>query len=329
MRVLGIETSCDDTSVALVRDGGIVESVVISSQVKAHRPYGGVVPELAARMHTEAIHYLLPKCLEKAGATWSDIDRIAVTTTPGLEGALLIGVVVAKTLGMMLKCPVVPVNHIWGHIYSVFMDTEVPPEFPFVALVVSGGHTQLWSVTGHYQFELLGQTRDDAVGEAFDKVARQLGLDYPGGPPVEKRAALGNPKRYPLPRPLRDSPFEFSFSGLKTAVMQLINGLGTLDEQQITDICASFQAAVIDSLIEKSAAALRHSGASTLCIVGGVAANRTLLNEASARLNGVRVVAPPIHYCTDNAAMIATAAHYFPITNQTTLSEIRVGMVNM
>jgi len=329
VRILGIETSCDDTSIAIVRDGIYVEAVLTASQINAHRPYGGVVPELAARMHTQAIHHLLPRCLEKAGLTWSDIDQIAVTTTPGLEGALLIGVVVAKTLGMMLNRPVIPVNHIYGHIYSAFLDTDTPPEFPFVALVISGGHTQLWSVTGHYQFELLGQTRDDAVGEAFDKVARQLGLTYPGGPPVERRAALGNPSRFKLPRPLRDSPFEFSFSGLKTAVVQLVAEIGTLDETTVNDICAGFQASVIDTLIEKAGAALRHSQASTLCVVGGVAANQTLVTAASERLVGVRVVAPPRHYCTDNAAMIATAAHFFPITKRGDLKELRVGTVTM
>ncbi|NBV41957.1 tRNA (adenosine(37)-N6)-threonylcarbamoyltransferase complex transferase subunit TsaD, partial [bacterium] len=274
MIILAIETSCDDTSVALVRNGCEVLAMRTHSQVKSHRKYGGVVPELASRLHVERIHGLLDAVFRDAGLNLAQIDAIAVTVAPGLEGSLIIGVTVAKTIGVLTGKPVIPVHHIYGHIYSVML-AETPPEFPFVSLVASGGHTQLWLAKGHYDFELLGQTRDDAAGEAFDKVARLLGLGYPGGPEIEKLAESGNPKRFHFPRAMRQSRYEFSFSGIKTAVSQLIQGLESpFDSPLKADIAASFQAAVVDMLVDKAANACRNFDSKTLCIVGGVSANR-------------------------------------------------------
>jgi len=323
VRILAIETSCDDTSVSIVRDGQWVESLVVSSQIKAHQRFGGVVPELAARMHTETVHYLLPKCLAEAGRTWSEIDAIAVTTNPGLEGSLIIGVTVAKTLAMTLNKPIIPVNHITGHICSIFLDNPKPIVFPLVALVVSGGHTQLWTGNTIQTVKLLSETRDDAAGEAFDKVARLLGLPYPGGPTIESRAKLGQPTRFKLPEPLRHSPLEFSFSGLKTAVANCIQQQSPLTESDINDICAAFQQTVISTLLRKVTVAVNHSQAATVAIVGGVAANRTLLHNATEIFSSINVMAPPIKYCTDNAAMIAAAAHF--CGSQVPLNTIRVG----
>lgn len=326
MLTLAIETSCDETSVAIVEDGVGVRALRIASQIRAHRRHGGVVPEIAARMHTETINPLIRQTLQDAALSWSDIGKIAVTTMPGLEGALLIGVVVAKTLGLVHGIPVVPVHHIRGHIYSVFLDNPVPPVGPFLSLVVSGGHTQLWHVQGIGVLSLLADTRDDAAGEAFDKVARRLGLSYPGGPEIEKRARLGCDGRFQFTLPLRGVPDSFSFSGLKTAVSQYVDKHMPLSDADINDLARAFQTTVIQSLIEKTRFALGSTGVQTLTIAGGVAANQTLVEAMRAAFPSVHVVAPPIKYCTDNAAMIAAAAHFSP-TVEYRLEDIHVGRV--
>ncbi len=324
MLTLAIETSCDETSVAVVQDGVTVRAMRVASQIRAHRRFGGVVPEIAARMHTEAINPLIRQTMQDAGVDWDQINQIAVTTMPGLEGALLIGVVVAKTLGMIHRIPVVPVHHIKGHIYSVFLDNPTPPEGRYVALVVSGGHTQLWHVKGPDDMVQLANTRDDAAGEAFDKVARRLGLGYPGGPQIEKRATLGRPGRFRFSIPLRRVSDGFSFSGLKTAVSQLVDQLGSITPEDVQDIAYAFQDTVIQSLIEKTRAAIALTGVDTVAVVGGVAANQTLIQSMQAAFPTRIIMAPPLKYCTDNAAMIATAAHFTTITHHQ-LDQIQVG----
>ncbi len=301
--VLGIETSCDETSVAVL-SGSRVLANVVSSQAELHKKWGGVVPEAAARAHVEAILPALDSALTVAGV--SRTDAIAVTNRPGLVGALSVGVTAAKTLSFTWGVPLIGVHHLEGHILSPLLNgVELP--FPHLCLIVSGGHTEIVRVGAPGSYSLLGQTIDDAAGEAFDKGARLLGLGYPGGFAVQQAALTGDATRYELPRALRSDPYNFSFSGLKTAVRRLVEKEG--DALCVADAAASLQEAIVDVLVKKTIAALETSGSHAVSLVGGVAANvplRARLKEQVAR-NGVAFVAPPIEYCTDNGAMIALA----------------------
>jgi N6-L-threonylcarbamoyladenine synthase len=322
-RILGIETSCDETAVAIVRDGTEVESNVIASQTELHARYGGVMPEQASRAHLRAILPVLEEALSTARADWADLDAIAVTHGPGLAGALLVGVNVAKGLAFARSKPLLGVNHLEGHVYANWLEVAPhvePPTFPLVALIVSGGHSDLVLSDGHGQYRRLGRTRDDAAGEAFDKVARLLGLGFPGGPPIERAAANGDPRRFRFPRAwLEADSWDFSFSGLKTAVRHAVQELGidpdhaSAEERRerlpVADLAASFQAAVVDVLATKAARAAVEYGASRLALGGGVAANRALLRRVQ-ELAQLPVLCPPPRLCTDNAAMIAAAGYF-------------------
>lgn len=314
--VLGIESSCDETGVALVQ-GGASQTVprllahALHSQVTMHADYGGVVPELASRDHIRRVLPLARQVLTEAGRTLADVDVVAYTRGPGLAGALLVGAGLACALAAALQRPVLGVHHLEGHLLSPFLSTD-PPEFPFVALLVSGGHTQLMRVDGVGRYELLGETIDDAAGEAFDKSAKLLGLGYPGGPALARLADFGDPGAYALPRPLlRSGNLDFSFAGLKTAVLTQVRQIEGLPcEQPRADLAASTQAAIVEVLVKKSLAALKQTGLQRLVVAGGVGANqqlRTDLNRACAE-RGVRVHYPELHLCTDNGAMIALAA---------------------
>jgi N6-L-threonylcarbamoyladenine synthase len=314
MIVLGIESSCDETGVALVetRDGGVpsLRSQALHSQIRMHQAYGGVVPELASRDHVRRVLPLLEAALMDAALTKADIDVVAFTRGPGLAGALLVGAGVACALAASLGKPTLGVHHLEGHLMSPFLSVD-PPAFPFVALLVSGGHTQLMRVDGVGRYEMLGETIDDAAGEAFDKSAKLLGLGYPGGPALAALAVHGNPDAVALPRPLLHSgDLDFSFSGLKTAVLTAINRLGpTPTEQQRADLAASTQAAICDVLVKKSLRALQETKLSRLVVAGGVGANTRLREQldAAAARRGLRVHYPELALCTDNGAMIALA----------------------
>ena len=276
MIILGIETSCDETAAAVVVDGTTILSSVVSSQIAVHHPYGGVVPELASRKHIEAIVPVVNEALSTSGIDSKKLDAIAATRGPGLVGALLVGFCFAKSYAFALDIPWIGVNHLEGHINSVFLEAD-PPPFPFVALLVSGGHTSVYHVTSHTGFELLGQTHDDAAGEAFDKVAKMLGLGYPGGKVIDRLAGEGNPGNIVFPRPfLKKSAFDFSFSGLKTAVLRYIQNHRDDYKQQIPDIVAGFQEAVVDVLSHKVINAALKKGCDHIALVGGVAANNRL-----------------------------------------------------
>ncbi|MFO0569043.1 MAG: tRNA (adenosine(37)-N6)-threonylcarbamoyltransferase complex transferase subunit TsaD [Polyangiaceae bacterium] len=318
MLVLGIETSCDETGAAVVDDRGTVLSDVVQSQIAVHAPFGGVVPELASRNHLENAEPVLTSALERAGVTLADVDGIAVTCRPGLSGALLVGVQLARGLAWATGKPVVGVDHLVGHLFAVFLrypdlETRPPPELPFVALLASGGHTALYRVEGSdlSQVRELGATRDDAAGEAFDKVGKLLGLGYPGGPIVDRLAKEGDPDAIPLARPMPSrTSFEFSFSGLKTNVARWVEQNGRpRDDQTLRDLCAGFQRRVVDSLVKKAILCARREEVKTLVLAGGVAANRELRERAKTRGAevGIDVIVPPIRACTDNAAMIAYA----------------------
>ena len=314
--VLGIESSCDETGVALVRStGGVAVPTLLAhalhSQIEMHQAYGGVVPELASRDHIRRVIPLANHVLAQAGQALAAIDVIAYTRGPGLAGALLVGAGVACALGAALGKPVLGVHHLEGHLLSPFLSAD-PPEFPFVALLVSGGHTQLMRVDGVGRYQLLGETIDDAAGEAFDKSAKLLGLGYPGGPALARLAEFGDDTAYKLPRPLLHSGnLDFSFAGLKTAVLtQAKKFEGAPCEQMRADLAASTQAAIVEVLVKKSLAALKATGLKRLVVAGGVGANarlRAALNAACAQ-RGVRVHYPELHLCTDNGAMIALAA---------------------
>ncbi|HTT10541.1 MAG TPA: tRNA (adenosine(37)-N6)-threonylcarbamoyltransferase complex transferase subunit TsaD [Burkholderiaceae bacterium] len=309
MVVLGIETSCDETGIALVNDDARILAQALHSQVEMHRSYGGVVPELASRDHIRRVLPLLEQCLAAARLERTDIDAIAVTIGPGLAGALLVGASIGYALGYALRIPVIGVHHLEGHLLSPML-AKPAPAFPFVALLVSGGHTQLMRVDGFGHYGLLGETQDDAAGEAFDKTAQLLGLGYPGGPAVSRLADFGVPDAVRLPRPmLHSGDLNFSFSGLKTAVLTSVRGLGNVCDQERADIARAFVDAVTDVLVAKSLAALRATGLSTLVVAGGVGANRQLrerLAEAAAQEH-LHVHFPPPDLCTDNGAMIAVA----------------------
>ncbi|HET7731904.1 MAG TPA: tRNA (adenosine(37)-N6)-threonylcarbamoyltransferase complex transferase subunit TsaD [Usitatibacter sp.] len=310
MLILGIETSCDETGVALydTRDGLLGDA--LHSQVDLHAAYGGVVPELASRDHVRRLLPLTRMALAESGRALSQVDLIAFTQGPGLGGALLVGASVAAGLGLALDRPVVGIHHLEGHLLSPLM-AEPRPDFPFVALLVSGGHTQLMRVDGVGRYALLGETLDDAAGEAFDKTASLLGLGYPGGPALARLAQDGDPARFDFPRPMIASgDLEFSFSGLKTSVLTRVRALGALDDAARADLAASFQAAIVDVLVAKCRQALEREGLASLVVAGGVGANAALREKLGAAVEplGARVYFPPLRLCTDNGAMIAFAA---------------------
>ncbi|PTX58846.1 O-sialoglycoprotein endopeptidase [Melghirimyces profundicolus] len=309
--VLGIETSCDETSAAVVENGEILRSNVISSQMEVHRKFGGVVPEVASRRHVERITDVIQQALDQAGVKQSELSALAVTQGPGLVGALLIGVAAAKAMAFAAGLPLVGVHHIAGHIYASHL--VKPLRFPLVALVVSGGHTELIYMPGHNRFERLGKTRDDAAGEAFDKVARVLELPYPGGPEIDRLAREGRPS-IDLPRAwLEPDSLDFSFSGLKSAVINhLHNAKQRGTTVQRADLAASFQESVVEVLTEKSIRAVKSKGVDHLVLAGGVSANSALRSALSERCRkeGIRLSVPPIELCTDNAAMIAAAGTF-------------------
>lgn len=310
--VLGIETSCDETSVAVVRNGREVLSNVISSQVDLHKKYGGVVPEIASRRHVELIIPVIDEALQKSGTTLSDIDAIGVTYGPGLVGALLVGLSAAKAMAYSLDIPLVGVHHIEGHIAANYIQyPELKP--PFVCLVASGGHSHIVCVEGYKQFKILGQTRDDAAGEAFDKIARAIGLGYPGGPLVDKISRNGNKKAIKFPRVYLENSLDFSFSGLKTAVINHLHNANQKNiEISIEDICASFQDAVVDVLTTNLIKAAKAKNILKVALAGGVAANSALREslEKKAERENLQIFFPRPVLCTDNAAMIACAAYY-------------------
>jgi N6-L-threonylcarbamoyladenine synthase len=314
MHVLGIESSCDETGVALVEaaDGGLprLAAHALHSQIAMHQAYGGVVPELASRDHIRRVLPLTEAVFEESGRRLSDVDVVAYTRGPGLAGALLVGAGVACALGAALDRPVLGVHHLEGHLLSPFLSAD-PPEFPFVALLVSGGHTQLMRVDGVGRYELLGETIDDAAGEAFDKSAKLMGLPYPGGPWLAKLAEQGDAEAFKLPRPLLHSGnLDFSFAGLKTAVLTQSKKLGDQLEARKADLAASTQAAIVEVLLKKSLAAIEQTGLDRFVVAGGVGANRLLRQQLDAACagRGVRVHYPELHLCTDNGAMIAMAA---------------------
>jgi N6-L-threonylcarbamoyladenine synthase len=313
MLVLAIESSCDETAAAVVRDGREVLSSVIASQVNDHAVFGGVVPEIASRKHLEAIVPVIDAALRGAGVTLSDIGGIAVTQGPGLAGALLVGIATAKSLAYVRRIPIVGVNHIEGHLLASFL--ERPVAFPFVALAVSGGHTHLYRVDGIGRYTTLGQTLDDAAGEAFDKVAKLLELSYPGGVVIDRLAVAGDPEAIRFPRPLsHDGSFNFSFSGLKTAVLTYLKKHPDAGQgQPLNDLCASFQAAVCDVLVRKTAAVVDATGLKRVVVAGGVACNSGLRREMKrlARERGLELHIPAPVLCSDNAAMIAVPGDYY------------------
>lgn len=310
--VLGIESSCDETAAAVVKNGRQVLSNVISSQIVIHRKFGGVVPEIASRKHIENIMPVIDEALSQAQVKLEDIDAVAVTYGPGLVGALLVGLCAAKSLAWSLDKPLIGVNHLEGHVFANFLnDLELEP--PFMALVVSGGHTALLRVNGYNEFELLGQSRDDAAGEAFDKIARVMGLPYPGGPEIEKLAVGGNPMAIKFPTARLDNPYEFSFSGLKSAVINYLhNEEQAKREVNRSDVAASFQNAVVTALCQRATYAMQHSGLKKIVLAGGVSANRTLQNTLAEEMEkiGCKLVHPTPILCTDNAVMIACRGYF-------------------
>lgn len=313
MNILAVESSCDETAVAIVRDGRQVLTDCIASQVDLHRIYGGVVPEIASRKHIEAIYGLADQALEKAGLQRKDIDAIAVTYAPGLIGAVLVGLNFAKAAALALGKPLIPVHHIRGHIASNYIaDPELKP--PFLCLVVSGGHTMIVDVQDYTKMEILGTTLDDAAGECFDKVGRVLGMPYPGGAALDKAASMGDDSKYVLPRSKPGvNPYDMSFSGLKTAALNTIHHAQQVGEDlDVNSLCASFCAAVSDNLVPRVVMALQQAGRKTLAVAGGVAANsriRADLQKAADEL-GVSLCMPPLSLCGDNAAMIGAQAYY-------------------
>lgn len=319
MLILGIDTSCDDTSAAVLEKRKILSNIV-SSQIKFHSKYGGIVPEIASRKHIEWIWDVTEKALTEANTSINQIDLIAVCNGPGLIGSLLVGLCFAKSLSYASKKPIIGVNHLEAHIQSIFLE-EKYPNFPFLCLIVSGGHTSLYRVNSFGDYRELGRTRDDAAGEAFDKAAKMLGLPYPGGPVIDKLSKEGDPERYRLPKPYLPGSFDFSFSGLKTALRVL---LGELSEDEKThprflnDISASFQQVIIDVLMEKIRWAVRHERVSRVVITGGVAANSLLRNEAlKLKEEGIEVYLPSKALCTDNGAMVAVVGYHKFLNGET------------
>lgn len=333
MRILGIESSCDETAASVVEDGYRLLSNVVHSQIDIHAQYGGVVPEVAARSHLEVINPVIEKALSDASLTWGDIDAIAVTYAPGLIGSLLVGTLAARTLATMKNKPLYPIHHVEAHVYANFITDQASsltltlpknqPKFPMLALIVSGGHSQLVLFKNHGDYELLGQTQDDAVGEAFDKVAKILGLPYPGGPSVARVAEQGNARAYELPKARMQGAYDFSFSGLKTAVLRSVQrevGVDTtfpsrelaarLTGSQQADYAASFQRVAIETLVDKAELAFRDHSPASVVIAGGVAANQELRRQLTERLP-LEIEYAPMQLCTDNAAMIATLGYFY------------------
>lgn len=332
MKILGIETSCDETAASVVEDGYKLISNVVNSQIDIHAVYGGVVPEVAARSHIEVINPVINQALSDANLTWDDIDAIAVTYAPGLIGSLLVGTLAARTLALTHGKPLYPIHHVEAHVYANFIteasntNLTLPskqPEFPMLALIVSGGHSQLVLFRSHGDYELVGQTQDDAVGEAFDKVAKILGLPYPGGPSIAKAALDGNPTAYKFPKSKMHNPYDFSFSGLKTAVLRAVqhevgvdttfasSGLaGLLDEHKRNDFAASFQRTAIETLVDTAERAYKTLNPKSVVIAGGVAANQELRRILSERIP-LNIEYAPMNLCTDNGAMIATLGYYY------------------
>ncbi len=322
VNILGIETSCDETAAAVVADGNIIKSSVVASQNKLHEKYGGVVPELASRAHIEKIYPVIAEAMEQADVTKNNIDAIAVANQPGLSIALVVGVTAAKTLSFAWEKPLIAINHLHAHLQSAMLSEE-NLQLPAMALIVSGGHTSLFDCQSPLELKLLGSTIDDAAGEAFDKVATILKLPYPGGPSIEKAAKNGNPKAVDFPRSmLGPDSLDFSFSGVKTAVLYYCRGqdmkgenkVDSMSEQEIADIAASFQAAVIDVLVKKTQRAANRIGAKTILLGGGVAANSTLRTALEQLCNSAtparKLLAAPKQYCTDNAVMVASLAYH-------------------
>jgi len=326
--VLAIETSCDETSVAVLRDGHEILSNKIASQVELHKKYGGIVPEIASRKHVEVINPLIKEALEAAKIDFKQIDAVAVTYGPGLVGSLMVGICAAKAIAWSLNLPLIAVNHLEGHIYANFLTSNFQPptskqdsiskfqtpNFPFICLLVSGGHTMLVLVKDHGDYQTLGRTRDDAAGEAFDKVARFLKIGYPGGPIIDLLAKRGNPHAIEFKRPMLDKEFgyDFSFSGIKTAVVNYVSKQSEVSSKQVTDIVASFQQAIVDVLVEKTIRAAKEYHCTWVALAGGVSAN-SLLRESlktRAKKEHLMVSLPPLALCTDNAAMIAGAAYH-------------------
>ena len=308
VKILAIETSCDETAAAVVDDGRVICSSVVATQADLHARFGGVVPEIASRAHVELVGDVIEEALVEAGVTLADLDAVAAVHGPGLAGALLVGVSAAKALSLATGLPYVGVHHHEAHMYAALLeDPSLEP--PLLTLVVSGGHTLLVAMYDHGKFRVLGQTVDDAAGEAFDKVARFLGLGYPGGPAIDRLARDGDPKAIAFPRPMRGDGHDFSFSGLKTAVVQYVR---KHPEAETADVAASFQAAIVDVLVDKLLGAADEDGISTVVIGGGVAANSALRARMAtvAEETGLRVVIPPIALCTDNAAMVGAVAAY-------------------
>lgn len=313
VNILAVETSCDDTSVAIVRNDGWVHSVLSASQDLVHKPFGGVVPEIAGRSHAETLLPLIDKVISGHEGGWGDIQGLVVTNRPGLLGSLLVGVVTVKALALAKKLPMIGVNHLEGHIFAPLLrdQTYSPPEnfkFPFISLAVSGGHTTIYRVDGLGQYRVLGSTRDDAAGEAFDKFAKMLGLGFPGGVQVDKLAQAGDRSSFSFPKAMmEEGNLDFSFSGIKSAAQRVVNSLSREEKRaRLNDLCASFQEAVTSTLIEKLRRAVAKEGVKRVCLTGGVSANSRLraLGEEWAQSSGVQLVVPPIRYCTDNAAMV-------------------------
>ncbi len=316
MIVLAIESSCDETSVSINKDGTTILSNVVLSQIALHAKYGGVVPEIASREHVKGITAVFEESFEKAHIAPEDVDLVAVTEGPGLIGSLLIGINAAKAFALARNIPIIGVHHIAGHVYANAI--EAPLEFPLICLVVSGGHTELLKMKSHYHFEKLGETKDDAIGEAYDKIARVLGIGYPGGPAIDERAqAYKKSDRYPMPRVSTDNPYDFSYSGLKSHVINMLNRMRMKGEPLDVDkMCASFQEAAVEHLIQKSLDAVKAVNAKMFLVAGGVAANSLLRARVQETFDFVKVAMPPFEYCTDNAAMIGVAGYYKYITHQ-------------
>ena len=312
MRILGIETSCDETAVAILDDGRKIQANLLSSQAHLHERFGGVVPEVASRAHLENMNPLIELALREAGASFGSIEGVAVTVGPGLVGALLVGIAAAKAVALALGVPLIGVNHLEGHIYANFLGRGVVEE-PYVSFIVSGGHTMLVLVPQPHVYELLGQTLDDAAGEAFDKIARLIGLGFPGGPALDRLARRGDPNAIRFPRAAIDRGYDFSLSGLKTAVVRhLKNARAGGEDPELEDVAASFQEAVVDVQVAKTIAAARDKGVKKIVLGGGVVANTRLRELMSERAEheGLELLIPPAELCTDNAAMIACAGYY-------------------
>ena len=333
MIILGIETSCDETAASVVEDGSKLLSHVVVSQIDIHKEFGGVVPEVAARSHIEVINPVIDKALKEAEVSWGDVDAIGVTKGPGLSGSLLIGTLAARTLAIIKNKPLYGVHHVLGHVYANYITKQgengklplpsYPPSFPLLALIVSGGHSQLVLFDEHFKYRLLGQTQDDAVGEAFDKVAKVIGLPYPGGPSISERAKQGNNKAYTFPIAKMENPCDFSFSGLKTAVLRRAQDeigedyqfpsyqvADRLTEEQVSNLAASFQSTAIKTLVQATKRAYKEFSPTSVVIAGGVAANKLLRTELKAALPKLDIEYAPIGLCTDNASMIASLAYF-------------------